>query len=142
MKHPVIWSEMTRRDVGAIAMALGTAAVVGSSRAFAQTASSADLAVFGAGVLQKLEQVAGVSRVIPKEHRDNKLHFTVDSLEGRHIRPGLAKAVIDGGWGLNELHAVGLSLEEIFLQLTADADSPKTTPAPTSETSGAAGEKQ
>jgi hypothetical protein len=94
-------------------------------------------------VLRRLEQVAGVSRVLPKEHRDGKLLFTVESLEGRHIRPGLAKAVIEGGWGLNELHAVGLSLEEIFLQLTADVDAPKTAPASVpSETSGAAGEKQ
>jgi hypothetical protein len=26
--------------------------------------------------------------------------------------------VIESGWNLNELHAVGLSLEEIFLELT------------------------
>ena len=71
-------------------------------------------------VQASLEQVAGVSRVLPKEHRDNKVHFMVESLEGRHIRPGLARAVIDGGWNLNELHAVGLSLEEIFLQLTRE----------------------
>ena len=73
-----------------------------------------------AGTVQaKLEQVAGVSRVIPKEHRDGRLHYTVESLEGRHIRPELARAVIESGWNLNELHAMGLSLEEIFLQLTA-----------------------
>jgi ABC-2 type transport system ATP-binding protein len=70
-------------------------------------------------VQRKLEQVAGVSRVLPKEHRDGKLIFTVESLEGRHIRPELARAVIESGWNLNELHEVGLSLEEIFLQLTA-----------------------
>jgi len=70
-------------------------------------------------VQKKLEQVAGVSRVLPREHRDGKLLFTVESLEGRHIRPGLARAVVEAGWNLNELHAVGLSLEEIFLQLTA-----------------------
>ena len=81
-------------------------------------------------VQQKLEQVAGVSRVIPKEHRDGRLHFTVESLEGRHIRPELARAVIESGWNLNELHAMGLSLEDIFLQLTA---------SPASE---AVGEKQ
>src|SRR5277367_4364646 len=73
-------------------------------------------------VRERLEQVAGVSRVIPKEHRDGKLHFMVESQEGQHVRPGLARAVIDGGWNLNELHAVGLSLEEIFLQLTASSD--------------------
>jgi ABC-2 type transport system ATP-binding protein len=86
-------------------------------------------------VQQKLEQVAGVSRVIPKEHRDGRLHFTVESLEGRHIRPELARAVIESGWNLNELHAMGLSLEDIFLQLTA---------SPVSEASGAShsGDKQ
>ena len=46
--------------------------------------------------------------------------FTVESLQGRHIRPELARAVIESGWNLNELHSVGLSLEEIFLQLTAE----------------------
>jgi ABC-2 type transport system ATP-binding protein len=70
-------------------------------------------------VQQKLEQVAGVSRVIPKESRDGRAHFIVESLQGRSIRPELARTVIDGGWQLNELHAIGLSLEEIFLQLTA-----------------------
>jgi ABC-2 type transport system ATP-binding protein len=81
-------------------------------------------------VRQKLEQVAGVSRVLPREHRDGKLHFTVESLEGRHIRPGLARAVIESGWSLNEMHAVGLSLEEIFLQLTATPESVSETREP------------
>ena len=35
------------------------------------------------------------------------------------MRPELARAIIEAGWNLNELHAVGLSLEEIFLELTA-----------------------
>src|SRR5262249_18409568 len=67
----------------------------------------------------KLEQVAGVSRVLAKETSDGRTRFTVESLQGRHIRPELARAVIDSGWNLNELHSVGLSLEEIFLELTA-----------------------
>ena len=45
--------------------------------------------------------------------------FEVESLQGRHIRSDLARTVVNSGWGLNELRAVGLSLEEIFLQLTA-----------------------
>jgi len=80
---------------------------------------SPDGALTAAQVQTRLEQVAGVSRVLPKEHREGKLHFMVESLEGKHIRPGLARAIIDAGWSLNELRAVGLSLEEIFLQLTA-----------------------
>jgi ABC-2 type transport system ATP-binding protein len=78
-----------------------------------------------AQVQSRLEQVAGVSRVMAKDHRDGKLHFTVESLEGKHIRPALARAVIDAGWNLNELHALGLSLEEIFLQLTATPEDAK-----------------
>lgn len=81
-------------------------------------------------VQAKLEQVAGVSRVLPREHRDGKLLFTVESLEGRHIRPGLARTVVEAGWNLNELHAVGLSLEEIFLQLTASPEDLKAEHAP------------
>lgn len=80
-------------------------------------------------VQQKLEQVAGVSRVLPHEHRDGKLLFTVESLEGRHIRPGLARTIVEAGWNLNELHALGLSLEEIFLQLTATPEDHKIEPA-------------
>lgn len=71
-----------------------------------------------AGVQQKLEAVAGVSRVSHKDGRDGLLSFIVESQEGQHIRPQLARAIVESGWNLNELHAVGLSLEEIFLELT------------------------
>jgi ABC-2 type transport system ATP-binding protein len=70
-------------------------------------------------VLQCLEQAPGVSRVILKDSKNSRLRFEVESLQGRHIRAELARAVVKAGWGLNELHAVGLSLEDIFLQLTA-----------------------
>ena len=70
-------------------------------------------------VQQRLEQVAGVSRVVMKDSRGGRLHFEVESLQGRHIRAELARAVVGSGWNLNELRAVGLSLEDIFLQLTA-----------------------
>ncbi|MCC6591416.1 MAG: ATP-binding cassette domain-containing protein [Bryobacterales bacterium] len=75
-----------------------------------------------AQVQQKLEQVPGVSRVVDKEGRDGRVRFEVESLQGRHIRPDLARAVVSAGWNLHELHPVAFSLEEIFLQLTsADA---------------------
>src|ERR1700730_2844116 len=71
--------------------------------------SNADLAAFAPGVQQRLEQVAGVSRVIHKDSKDGRVHFTIESLQGRHIRPELARAVIESGWQLNELHGMGLS---------------------------------
>jgi len=70
-------------------------------------------------VQQRLEQVSGVSRVVAKEPRDGRLVFECESLQGRHIRADLARCVVNAGWNLNELRAVGLSLEDIFLQLTA-----------------------
>ena len=70
-------------------------------------------------VQQRLEQVAGVSRVMMKEPKDGRMAFEVESLQGRHIRSELARTVVNAGWNLSELRPVGLSLEEIFLQLTA-----------------------
>jgi ABC-2 type transport system ATP-binding protein len=103
-------------------VAVDTVANLTSRLRGAETVAVQVLASEGGSVQRSLEQVAGVSRVIAKEQRDGKFNFIVESLEGRQIRPGLAKAVVDAGWQLNELHAVGLSLEEIFLQLTASPD--------------------
>lgn len=75
-----------------------------------------------AQVQQKLEQVSGVSRVVPRDAKDGRMRFEIESLQGRHVRPDIARAVVDARWNLHELHAVAFSLEEIFLQLTsADA---------------------
>ena len=70
-------------------------------------------------VQRRFEQVSGVSRVVAKDSRDGRLIFECESLQGRHIRAELARSVVNSGWGLNELRPVGLSLEDIFLQLTA-----------------------
>jgi ABC-2 type transport system ATP-binding protein len=70
-------------------------------------------------VQQRLEQVPGVSRVVMKDSRDARLLFEVESLQGRHVRADVARSVVGAGWNLNELRSVGLSLEEVFLQLTA-----------------------
>jgi ABC-2 type transport system ATP-binding protein len=69
-------------------------------------------------VQHRLEQVSGVSRVVAKEPRDGRLVYECESLQGRHIRADLARSVVNAGWNLNELRPVGLSLEDIFLQLT------------------------
>jgi ABC-2 type transport system ATP-binding protein len=70
-------------------------------------------------VQQRLEQVAGVSRVLMKDSKNGRINFEVESLQGRSIRADLARSVVQSGWNLSELRAVGLSLEDIFLQLTA-----------------------
>jgi ABC-2 type transport system ATP-binding protein len=93
-------------------------------------------------VQRRLEQVAGVSRVLPKESGGASAIFTVESMQERHIRPDLARAVIESGWHLNELHSVGLSLEEIFLELTASKDVAAVEKTPAAETPVATGEAQ
>ena len=71
-----------------------------------------------AEVQGRLEQVSGVSRVMMKDVKEGRLTFEIESLQGRHIRAELARGVVNSGWNLSELRSVGLSLEDIFLQLT------------------------
>lgn len=70
-------------------------------------------------IQHRLETVSGVSRVLLKDTRGNRSVFEVESLKDRSIRGDLARAVVEAGWNLNELRSAAMSLEEIFLQLTA-----------------------
>ncbi len=93
------------------------------SESVAVEIESRDGALDAALARRRLEQVAGVSRVIVKDTKPGRCLFEVESLQKRAIRGDLARAVVESGWNLNELRPVALSLEEIFLQLTgADAE--------------------
>ena len=41
---------------------------------------------------------SGVSRVMHKDSQENRVDFTVESLQGRQIRPEVARAVVESGW--------------------------------------------
>ena len=71
-----------------------------------------------ATVRSRLERVSGVSRVSLKDTRDSRVSLEVESQKG-FVRGDLARAVVESGWDLNELRPTAMSLEEIFLQLTA-----------------------
>jgi ABC-2 type transport system ATP-binding protein len=71
-----------------------------------------------AAVQRKLEQIAGVNRVIPKADGQKRAIFEVESAQSQSIRGDVARAVVESGWDLNELRAASMSLEEVFLQLT------------------------
>ncbi|HLO18517.1 MAG TPA: hypothetical protein VK206_27045, partial [Anaerolineales bacterium] len=60
--------------------------------------------------------VKGVRTVEAKS--DGSVEFEFGA--GEDSRPQVAKAVIQAGYELLELRPVGLSLEEIFLELTSD----------------------
>jgi len=85
--------------------------------------------VDSAAVQRRLERIAGVSRVVFKEKRQNRNIFEVESQKNRFSRGDLARAVVESGWDLNELRPAAVSLEEIFLQLTGEQ-----TAAPAEET--------
>jgi ABC-2 type transport system ATP-binding protein len=69
-------------------------------------------------VQEKLQRVAGVSRVSCKQQVDSRAVFEVESSKGQLVRGDLARAVVESGWDLNELRPAAMSLEEVFLQLT------------------------
>ena len=77
-------------------------------------------------VQHKLEQVAGVSRVVCAEQADGGAVFEVESQKGSFVRGDLARAVVECGWDLNELRPTAMSLEEIFLRLTGQEASAET----------------
>lgn len=95
-------------------------------------------AVEEAAVRQKLEQVAGVSRVLVREGSPERAIFEVESLKDKFIRGDVARAIVAAGWNLNELRTASLSLEEIFLQLTGSE--PKKDPALEEESAESASE--
>lgn len=69
-------------------------------------------------IQERLERVAGVGRVLPREGRGPGKVFDVESLKDRSIRADLARCIVEAGWNLNELRPAAMSLEEVFLQLT------------------------
>lgn len=66
-----------------------------------------------------LSGVPGVARVAHRESRNGLHSFEVDSDPGQNVRALLARRVVESGWSLHELRPVAMSLEEVFLELTA-----------------------
>jgi len=58
--------------------------------------------------------------------QDGSVEFEFSA--GQDIRPQVAKAVIESGFDLLEMHLIGLSLEEIFLELTRENATGKKAP--------------
>ena len=51
----------------------------------------------------------------------------VDRESGQDIRTDLARTVVNEGWGLLELQAENMSLEDIFIKLTTAEETTPTT---------------
>jgi ABC-2 type transport system ATP-binding protein len=66
-----------------------------------------------------LRAVPGVLAVEPLAARDGVVGFVVESEHGRDVRGDLVRLVTGKGWALQELHQVGMSLEEVFIRVVA-----------------------
>ncbi|RLC84640.1 MAG: ABC transporter ATP-binding protein [Chloroflexi bacterium] len=75
----------------------------------------------GPEAVSVLERVDGVIGVEPADEGA----YQVSCAQGRDLRAELARAVVEQGWGLLELGRAGMSLEDIFLELTTDEKDPK-----------------
>jgi len=83
-----------------------------------------ELRVAGAtgDVAAALRAVPAVLDVQARESRDGTAAFLVESARERDVRGELVKLVTSRGWTLQELHQVGMSLEEVFIRVVAGED--------------------
>jgi len=84
--------------------------LTGSQRVFISVGGDAD------GLKDVVTGVTGVAKVLSEMH--GELEF--ETGPGEDPRPEVARAVVNAGFQLLELHPIGMSLEDIFLQLTRD----------------------
>ena len=78
----------------------------------------------GKDVTTALRKVAGVQDVTYSEETDEAgVEYTIIGRRTDELRTELARAVVEGGWGLLSLEAISMSLEEIFLRLTTTEES-------------------
>ncbi|HSK88536.1 MAG TPA: ATP-binding cassette domain-containing protein [Anaerolineales bacterium] len=86
------------------------ARLVGAQRVVLRVRGDSD------GLTGKISKVRGVHTVDAKP--DGSVEFEFGA--GEDARPQVAKAVIQAGYDLLEMRPIGMSLEEIFLELTRD----------------------
>ena len=72
------------------------------------------------GVERLLDQIPGVTRV----NKEVEGEFEVETAPGQDARPEVARVIVNGGYDLLEMCPVGLSLEDIFLELTREEPTP------------------
>jgi ABC-2 type transport system ATP-binding protein len=93
------------------------ARLIGAHRVVLQCGGDTD------GIEKVVSQVPGVAGLTTKD--DGRLEF--ETTPGNDPRSQVARAVVNAGYDLLEMRPVGMSLEEIFLQLTRDEPTPPQT---------------
>lgn len=79
------------------------------------------------------DAIKAIDGVTDVEHRYNQngghTTYVISSEPDFELRSRLASTVVGGGWELLRLQAMGMTLEEIFLQVTTEEQIPETTDA-------------
>ena len=91
--------------------------LVGSQRVVLRVRGDSD------GLTARIAKIKGVRDVEGKSDGSIEFEFAA----GQDVRPQVAKSVVQGGYELLEMRPIGMSLEEIFLELTRDNASGKKT---------------
>ena len=73
----------------------------------------------GDGLEKLVGSINGVAQILSAS--GNNLEF--ETIPGMDVRASVARAIIESDYDLLEFHTVGMSLEDIFLQLTRDVPS-------------------
>ena len=84
-------------------------------------------------VFSRLRALEGVHEVEETKRESGTVTFEVSSDKGRDMRRELAKKIVESGWGLIEMQLAGMSLEDVFLKLTAAEEEPTAEGKPTAE---------
>ena len=89
--------------------------VLGAERVLLRVRGDAD------GLDETVKKVKGTRKVTSSQ--EDTVEFEVSA--GQDVRPQVAQAVVKAGYELIEMRPIGMSLEEIFLELTEDRSSGK-----------------
>jgi len=86
------------------------ASLIGSERGMLRVRGEAD------DLIDSIRKIKGITSVQPKE--DGVLEFQF--APGQDVRATVARTTVEAGYDLLEMRSVGMSLEDIFLQLTRE----------------------
>lgn len=86
------------------------ASLIGSERALLRVRGEAD------DLIANISRIKGVSAVQPKEEGVLEFQFA----PGQDVRAEVARTTVKAGYDLLEMRSIGMSLEDIFLQLTRE----------------------
>ena len=86
------------------------ASLIGAERGMIRVQGEAD------GLVKKLDKVKGIANIHQKEEDVLEFQFA----PGQDVRAEIARATVKAGYDLLEMRPIGMSLEDIFLQLTRE----------------------